>query len=245
MMNKQNTFVRNFVWGVVFIIVLILTANFRNSESRKHVNVYELYKPKEYITNTKSKTYTGVSNKDSVYVKVEDKLTGEQEHYKVDGISTYVKQMADQTIPNMSSTNKNYLKQNSGLVSDASKAYGFIFSNNYKTVKFCSQHYPVNNLKKQFDLRFKDKKTKAINILNNALGKNGAQNLEQTLMSNTNLLHISYKQVEDDYMMTMRLATQEGIHNFTKKDYCRMLDDAAVEIVDEEYIKFKTILPNF
>jgi len=194
-----------------------------------------------YSTDTKYQKYTGVSNGDSISLRMDDKLTGESHQYKIDNLSD----SANQLKASVSSANKNYAKQNSALVSQASKAYGFIISNDYKAVKFCSQYYPVSNLKRKYDARFKDKKAKAAKILNNAFGESGAKNLETTMMSNTSVVQTFQKQMEDDYLSVKRMAAQDGIPNFTRKQYCKMLDESADDIVREEYNKFQTMVPNF
>lgn len=196
-----------------------------------------------YSTDTKYQNYTGVSSGDGLSVKVDDKLTGNSYQYKINNISDSANQLKNSI--SVSSANKNYAKQNSALVSTASKAYGFIISNDYKAVKFCSQYYPVNNLKRKYDARFKDKKAKAVKILNNAFGDSGAKNLENTMMSNTSVVQTFQKQMEDDYLAVKRMAAQDGIPNFTKKQYCKMLDESADDVVREEYNKFQIMVPNF
>ena len=73
----------------------------------------------------------------------------------------------------------------------------------------------------------------------------GAKNLETVLMSRTNTVQMFQKQMEDDYQSIKRLAAQDGVQNFTRTQYCKLLDESADMIIDEEYDKFKKMLPEF
>ena len=243
--TNQNNIFDKLIWGVIFVLVFVMTSYFRNSEYIKKHSDSTDYNTKSYSTDTNYKKYTGVSGDDSLIVNVDDKLTGKQNQYTIDDLSASVKRLENLSVPSISSSNKNYVKQNSTLVSEASAAYGFIISNDYKTVKFCSKYYPVSNLKRKFDIRFQYKKLKAEKILNNAFGVSGAKNLEVALMSNTSMIQTFQKQMEDDYQSVRKLAAQDGIPNFTKTQYCKMLDESADMLVDEEYDKFKKMLPGF
>ena len=232
--DKENIFsTLGWVAGAIAIIILVPIIKESGNTGR----------PTHYATDTKYQKYTGVSNGDTLSVKMDDKLTGSSHQYKIDNLSDSANQLKNSIY--VSSANKNYAKQNSTLVSTASKAYGFIISNDYKAVKFCSQYYPINNLKRKYDARFKDKKMKAAKILNNAFGDSGAKNLENTMMSNASVVYTFQKQMEDDYLAVKRMAAQDGIPNFTKKQYCKMLDESADDVVREEYNKFQIMVPNF
>ena len=231
--NKSN-FIELLGKLVLCLVVIIVISIFLTSENSNH---------RQFSTDTPYEKYEGSSHGDTFQVKVEDNITGEKRQYNINNISASTKQM--ESLSNISSSNKNYVKQNSTLVQQASKAYGFIISTDYKTIKYCSQYYPVNNLKRKFDSVFKDKKTKAVKILNNAFGPSGAKNLETSMMSNSSLIQTFHKQMEDDYQSVKRLATQDGIPNFTRKEYCKMIDESADEAAKDEYNKFKMVIPGF
>ena len=131
--------------------------------------------------------------------------------------------------------------QNKNLTSQASKAYGFIIANDYKTVKYCSQYYTVKNLKQKFDAKFKDKKLKAESILNQSLGKNGAEQLKTKMISNKDVLQLFHDQVEEDYQLTKRTFDS----SLTRAQYCKNIDDYADDAVKSEYNKFQKIVPGF
>ncbi len=231
---EKNNFIGLLGKLILCLVALVIISIFLTSENSNH---------SQYSTDTLYAKYEASSHGDILQVKVEDNITGEKRQYNINNISASTKQM--ENLSDVSSSNKNYAKQNSELVRQASKAYGFIISNDYKIVKYCSQYYPVNNLKRKFDSMFKEKKTKAVNILNNAFGSSGAKTLETSIISNPNVIQTFHKQIEDDYQSVKRLAAQDGILNFTRKDYCKMIEDSADEAVREEYSKFKIVVPGF
>ncbi len=206
---------------------------------------HELAKPHNRLSanyeaenvNTKHADYSMSKAGDVLEVKVHDKVVNQTNKYNLkfdNGIENFEK-----------NANKKYINENQKLVSDASKTYGFILANDYKAVKYCSQYYPVNNLKQKFDVRFKTKKQKAENILTKAYGINGPKEFEHAVLFKANTIQIFQEQTENDYLSVKKLAAQDGEPNFTRKQYCKMLDDAADFAVDEDFKKFKLMVPNF
>lgn len=190
--------------------------------------------------NTKYTNYSMSTSGDTVNFKMHDKTTNNESSYNVN-----IKDSAKKFNPVIEEQQKKYLTQNKELVSQASKAYGFIIANDYKLVKYCSQYYPVNKLKQKFDNRFKDKKLKAENILNKAFGQDGAKNFKTSIVSNQSVQQTFQKQIEDDYVLTRKMAVADGNNNFTRKEYCKMLDESADFAVETDYKKFKLMVPNF
>ena len=89
------------------------------------------------------------------------------------------------------------------------------------------------------------KKQKAENILTKAYGINGPKEFEHAILFKANTIQIFQEQTENDYLSVKKLAAQDGEPNFTRKQYCKMLDDAADFAVDEDFKKFKLMVPNF
>ena len=58
-------------------------------------------------------------------------------------------------------------------------------------------------------------------------------------------MQVFKKQMEDDYLTLKRLAVQDGEPNFTRKQYCKTLDENADFLVEEDYKKFQLMVPNF
>lgn len=238
MKNSVKTFLAIGVFIVASVLGRIVYEEFARprvqnfASHRTHDSNY-----KTYNLDTEYTDYSASTTKDTVKVKTVDKISNQKHEYNV--------KFDSKAGSFGKNSNETYLKQNKELVSQASKAYGFIISNDYKAVKYCSQYYPVNNLKKKFDARFQTKRQKAENILNNAFGKTGAKDFANTILQQTTTLQVFQKQMEDDYLGVKKLAAQDGEPNFTRKQYCKMLDESADFAVEEDYKKFQLMVPNF
>lgn len=199
--------------------------------------------PNAYHVDTASKSYSMKTENNNVSVKERDIGTNKVHSYNVD-ISDSAKKLKT-TYDNTSSAQKLYQMQNKELVAQASKAYGFIIANDYKLVKYCSNYYPVNNLKKKHDARFSAKKNKAETILNKAFGNNGAKEFANALVSNPDFIKAAQTQIENDYQAVKHMAAQDGVKNFSRYQYCKMMEEQADFAVQTDYKNFTNILPNF
>ena len=249
--KNQNDIGNKIWWVVFFVFITIITVYSRSSENIKNYPTNINYQTKKYSNNinystdTDYKKYTGISSGDNFIVNVDDKQTGERQQYKINNVSASAKQLKDLTMPHMSSANQKYIQQNRELFLQALKAYGFIISNDYQAVKFCAQYYPIDNLKRKFDTRFKEKKAKAVSILTSGFGESGIKNIEISMLSNASVMQMLQKLTEDDYQTVKKSMLQDGVQNFTKTQYCKMLDETADVIVDTKYNDFKTMVPGF
>lgn len=178
-----------------------------------------------------------------INITATNQATNKQQKYEVD-VSESSKKF-NPTVRSLSEEQKIYQKQNDKLISQASKAYGFIISNDYKLVKYCAKYYPVTRLKQKFDLRFKDKKNKAENILSKAFGASGTKEFAKSITTNSSVLNVFHQQVENDFQEMKKLLAMDGMYNFDRKMYCQAMDEDADFYVESEYENFKTILPNF
>lgn len=226
---------------VICIVAAVLgNATYQGSSGHKsHNNRYSTNN--RYTTDkldTGYASYKMRSTGNNMQVTTHDNITGAEHTYNID---TSNKPSA----PNISTQQKRYLAQNKELVLQASKVYGFIALNDYRLVKFCSKYYPVKKFKQKYDNRFKEKRLKAENILENAYGVEGSASLKKSIMSNSDVLRVLYQQVEDDYQAIRGMAAQDGIRNFSRQDYCKLFEDSADEAVEQEYQKFKMMAPGF
>lgn len=180
---------------------------------------------------------------DNVVVSVDNKYT--QDHYEYNFPVSDSRKTFKENMEYQSDSQKLYQKQNAELIIEAGKAYGYIIAGDYKPIGYCAKYYPVNTYKQKFDARFKDIKIKAETILNKAYGSNGAINFKNSIVSNQEVVKASYQQAEDEYLSTKKLVVSDGIQNLTREQYCKMIDDNADFVVDEDYKKFKMIAPNF
>ena len=240
-MNKNT----KFIFGLIIFIVAsalgkVLVQGLMSPKAHgfsRSTTYRSNYKTTNINTEYQNYTYTSNSTKDSVKVKVHDKIGAETHEYDI---------KFDNDARNfINGADKEYIKQNNELILQASKAYSFIISNDYKAVEYCSHYYPINILKKQFDTRFQSKKEKAETILNNAFGENGAKNFADSFLNHSNIVQMAKEQMEDDYMTVKKLAVQDGEPDFTREQYCQMLDENADFAVEEDYKKFKILVPNF
>ena len=237
-MAKTNDAFKLIVGLLVFCLASALgrVAHIKMKEVRADKAHSEAYRVKEIDFNFKH-------NNKEINVTTTNKATNKQHKYKVD-ISESSKKL-EPTVKSLSEEQKNYQKQNDKLISQASKAYGFIISNDYKLVKYCAKYYPVAKLKKKFDLRFKDKKNKAENILSKAFGASGTKEFAKSITTNSSVLNVFHQQVENDFQEMKKLLTMDGIYNFDRKMYCQAMDEDADFYVESDYENFKSILPGF
>lgn len=199
--------------------------------------------PKTYAVDTVSKNYSVTTANNNVSVRERDIATNNVHNYNVN-LSDSVKKLKT-TYDNTNSSQKLYQMQNKELISQASKAYGFIIANDYKLVKYCSQYYPVKTLKKKYDARFSAKKNKAETILNKAFGSTGAKEFANALVSNPDFIKVAQAQIENDYQAVKHMAAQDGVKNFSRYQYCKMMEEQADFAVQTDYKNFTTIFPNF
>ncbi len=133
---------------------------------------------------------------------------------------------------------------NQNVTKTAAAVYGFVLANDYKAVKWCAKHYPVNNLKNKFDKQFSSKKIKAMNIIEKNIGHKG---LKQIILSleKTDIQALFLQQIDSDYQSIKKDFYEEGITNFSKKQYCMFLDDNADDLIEIEKHKFKELFQDF
>lgn len=200
---------------------IITPATFEDSDSKVHIK----------------------RNQNNLVVTVDMKETND--HYQYNFPISDTSKSFKESLKNQSDEQKLYQKQNEALILDAAKAYSYIIAGDYKEIKYCSQYHPLNTYKRKFDIRFKDKLLKAETILNKAYGPNGAKNFQNSIISNKGVLQAAYQQAEDGYITTQKLMRNDGMQNFTREDYCKMIDENADVIIDEDYKKFQIIIPGF
>ncbi len=239
-MKKQNNSLPIIIGLAICIFASVCGKMAYTSIKNAHIKPN---KPEIYSVNTDTKKYSIQTKNNNIYVNETDTATNAKYQYNVNLSDSTNKFRTD--TKNISSEQTKYQKQNKELVAQASKAYGFIMANDYKLVKYCSKYYPVNNLKKKYDSRFSAKKNKAESILNKAFGNNGAKDFKNAMVSNPEVINMLQSQIENDYLSVKRLAAQDGVTNFTRKQYCKMMDEEADFAVETDYKKFKTMLPNF
>lgn len=200
-------------------------------------------KTETYHVNLDATEHTITTKNTNVAIKTTDKMTGTTANYNVN-LGGSVQKIQSLAL-NASPEQKEYQTQNKKLILEAIKAYSFIMANDYKVVKYCSQYHPVTNVKKKYDIRFKEKKNKAEYILNKAFGPSGANDIINAFISNPDIEKTFYAQVENDYQQFKSMLLQEGVANFTRQQYCEFTDEEADSFVETTYKDFKTILPNF
>lgn len=237
-MAKTNDTFKLIAGLLVFCLASALgrVAHIKMKEVRANKVHSEAYRVKEIDFNFEHKDK-------KINITTTNQATNKQQKYEVD-VSESSKKF-NPTVRSLSEEQKIYQKQNDKLISQASKAYGFIISNDYKLVKYCAKYHPVTNLKKKFDSRFQDKKIKAENILNKAFGISGAKEFTKSITTNSSVLNVFNQQVENDFQEMKKLLAMDGIYNFDRKMYCQAMDEDADFYVEAEYENFKTILPNF
>ena len=237
-MKKRNNTFKLIVGLLVFCwaSALGMSVYIKIKEIRANKAHSEAYRVKEIDFNFEHKDK-------KINITTTNQATNKQQKYEVD-VSESSKKF-NPTVRSLSEEQKIYQKQNDKLISQASKAYGFIISNDYKLVKYCAKYYPVAKLKKKFDLRFKDKKNKAENILSKAFGASGTKEFAKSITTNSSVLNVFHQQVENDFQEMKKLLTMDGIYNFDRKMYCQAMDEDADFYVESEYENFKSILPNF
>lgn len=242
-MAKTNDNVKLVIGAIVFCIASSLGKIMYSEMKASNINRTSA---STYDIDTDYQRYTVVTDKSNkVKIKVDDKQSTNSYQYSID-ISDSTNKFK-QTAKGLTAKHKDYQIKNKQLISQASTAYGFIISNDYKLIKYCNKYHPLPRLKVAFDSHFKEKKHKAETILNNAYGVSGAKDFEYALMSNPDVIKTFEQQIENDYQGVKAMAYQDGVKNFTRKQYCQMFDDneAIAFAIDNDDKKFQAILPNF
>lgn len=127
MKNNVKTFLA--IGG--FIVASVLGRVMYEELARPHVRNFASHRThssnyKTYNLDTEYTGYSASTTKDTLKVKTVDKISNQQHEYNV---------KFDSKTGNFGkNSNEKYLKQNKELVSQASKAYGFIIANDYKAV---------------------------------------------------------------------------------------------------------------
>lgn len=225
------------LWGGIVCLVGVNSYSNLKSTTRNSPDTYRLStKDKYLIANTKN----GVAD-----ITVVNKTTGYKNQYQVD-LSDSLKKINNMP-EKYSREQEEYQKNNGELITQASRAYGAIIANDYKIVRFCSKYHPVTKWKNVFDAHFQDKKHKAERILDKAYGPSTAKNFEYAFATNPNVIKFYEQQIEEDYLNTKAKMQEEGYYNFSRIEYCQMLDDDSnislyLKTLDTE---FKSLLPSF
>lgn len=142
----------------------------------------------------------------------------------------------------LKSSNKYYISLNGNKIAEAMKVYSYVLSLR-DNIDFCQGYYPAKQLQTEYKKTFFQTGKKAENILVNAFGKEGFKLLIlKTFFSNQ---HLRLKTIEKDYQAMKQEANKEGITDFSRTQYCQILDNMASELAQNAKKEFQTLFPGF
>lgn len=132
-------------------------------------------------------------------------------------------------------------QQTSTEVEQVSKVYGFLLSKDLIS-DWCYQHYILQKYPMKFAEEFGEIQYNARKFLVDSLTKHG-ESLEAIDSMEVMLAEVAYNTYEQDYLKTKQNKESTG-KKYTKKDFCKMIDEKADMHISNTQMLFKELISN-
>ncbi len=144
---------------------------------------------------------------------------------------------------NLTPSQKEFYENNSTRIQEAVRADGYFISAEYRYFEWCSSYYKTTVFENKYNQYFSNAKQAVNDILVTAFGRDGINSFNSIMLK---VLKKAYdKQVEEDYNGILESLDEDERKGFTKESYCKLLDNYADSLIEQESNNLTVIAPYY